>query len=187
MAKHTAQTSLDSTVDGSPTDRGTRPARFGRLLRSRAALGAGLATLAATALALTYWFVRPPAEPEPPESLAQALAALDAGQFDVARRMAARLAEQSYRDPGFPGATSFILGMVAWQQARQAAEPHAQRLYQQAITSLDDADAQTVIPQRRPQCGLFRCSRRRSRRFPRGAFRPLWCWSRSWPSGGWPP
>ena len=78
------------------------------------------------------------------ELLAEALAELDERDDVPAREKAKNIAQElshrSDRDPEFPGAAEFILGMVEFRDAEEADESIRDRLYLKAIRSLKGAE-----------------------------------------------
>jgi len=93
-----------------------RPAAKTRPARNRLSLAVAAGGFVVGALAGT-WFLLRPTEPALDAQLREALLKLDRPNdpegWDAARRIAERVREAGFRDPEFPGASEYILGIIA--------------------------------------------------------------------------
>lgn len=142
-------------------------------------LGVAGAALISLAAGGSWLFIREASE-SPKAELERALAKLDRpddpAAWEVAKRIATRLQQKGYRDPQFPGATEFILGIATVRALDPAAplESSASR----ALKSLKEAEEQGVVPSRRPEWALALGSLYYRLNQPRAARDLLWeAWS----------
>ena len=113
---------------------------FGKLSRrSRIAIFVGLLMIGANlALVLTWLNIKPKSDgPTAKEYLAQALAALDRGDYVPAKRLAEHVRELASADAAEAGGASFVLGAATALEADSMWEEDQRRYYVLAARHLD--------------------------------------------------
>src|ERR1700683_1255390 len=95
--------------------------RFRVLKAYRWPLAAAAAVLALGGVG-SFWYFQHPSRPEPAVLLARALECLDerdnANAIPEARAIVSELDALKYRDPTFPGAVPYVLGIIHFRKAR---------------------------------------------------------------------
>lgn len=111
--------------------------------------GAGLIVF----MALLLWYLADFGSVDPAAQLQLALDKLDVPDdplaWETARRLALRAKADDYRDPQFPGAADFVLGVVASRS--EEADPDRSRRLPLAIKLLREAEQQGLPDARRPE------------------------------------
>lgn len=117
-------------------------------------LAFGLA-MTVTVISAAMWYQSSEEGPTPSEQLTEALKLIDhdeeATGRETAREIARHLASIDYRDPRFSGAVEFILGIVAFRDARSLDDVGRIQQYKVAARYLQEAERRSVIPDRRPE------------------------------------
>ncbi|WP_166827647.1 tetratricopeptide repeat protein [Thalassoroseus pseudoceratinae] len=134
----------DSQPDVSATG---RLGRFSHMQIGAAATGLILA------LAGVFWVMTRPPELTPEQKLEQALIWLEEDTANADRKAKAyakALQQTEFRDPDFPGAPEYILGMVAFRDALRQHETNRQRLFEQSAHWLEMSEGISLPDDYRP-------------------------------------
>ena len=112
-----------------------------------------IATVTILTLAGAFWYSTRPTELTPQQKLQQALEwlAQDTQTTDrKAQAVATKLRQAEFRDPDFPGAPEYILGLVAFREAQRQHETNRQRLFEQCARLLEASESISLPDEYRP-------------------------------------
>jgi tetratricopeptide (TPR) repeat protein len=129
--------------DARPASSPSRPAAAALLAAYRWPLVAAAASVLGACIG-AYWFFFHETRPEPAVLLARALECLDRDDgpdaIPEARRIASELDALKFRDPAFPGALSYILGIVEFRRARELKDRDRIESFRSAAAHLAQAE-----------------------------------------------
>lgn len=102
------------------------------------------------------WYAAQPESPTPLDSQRRAIELLESGKNSpknrrTARNLALSLQEKKFHDPDFPGASEYILGIVAFREGRAADESKREEHFAKAVEYLRDAERLALNSQYRPE------------------------------------
>lgn len=127
------------------------PSPSGKILglpRRLAFLGGGL-TVGIFLLAGVFWWLFP-GESTESKFLVEAVALLEAGEFDKAAELITPLAEAQFHDPKFPGGMAYAQGVLGYHEARNSEKEMELPRLAAAIAFLRDAQAREPAIVKRP-------------------------------------